>query len=107
MADARHGRFLLQRVHEDHHLRDGGVEAQALDVVANLLDGLVQQFLRVGSDSAPVAAMRGLTAPSSVRHSRQIFFRKRCTPSMPLVFQGFMASSGPRNMRYRRSESVP
>ncbi len=26
---------------------------------------------------------------------------------MFFVFQGFMASSGPRNIRYRRSESAP
>jgi hypothetical protein len=47
---------LLQGVHEDHHLRDGGVEAQALDVVTGLLDGLVQQLLNCRRVSAPVAA---------------------------------------------------
>src|SRR5664280_3360701 len=40
---ATHYRGLLQRVHEDHHLRDGRVEAQRLDVVADLSDRLVAQ----------------------------------------------------------------
>ena len=35
------------------------------------------------------------------------FFRKRCTPSMPLVSQGLDISSGPRNISYRRKVSAP
>src|SRR5690606_24964552 len=38
-------------------------------------------------------------------------FQKRLknlyTPSMPLVFQGFEASNGPRNISYMRSVSAP
>jgi hypothetical protein len=39
-----HLRRLLEGVGEDHHLRDRGVEAQALDVLADLLDRFVQQL---------------------------------------------------------------
>ncbi|MNS52788.1 hypothetical protein D3C72_855150 [compost metagenome] len=39
---------LVGLVDEDHHLADGGVEAQALDVVGDLLDGLVQRAGELG-----------------------------------------------------------
>ena len=56
--------------------------------------------LRSSGESADASGESlGLTSPSRSRHSRQTFWRKRCTPSMPLGFHGFMASSGPRNIR--------
>ena len=57
--------------------------------------------------SAAAEFKRGLSPPSSLRHSRQTLRRNRCTPSMPWGFHGFIASSGPKNIRYIRSESAP
>ena len=37
----------------------------------------------------------------------QTLRRNRWTPSMPFGFHGFIASNGPRNIRYMRSESAP
>ena len=41
-------RGFLQRVREDHHLGNGRVEAQALDVIAHFLDRLMEQFNELG-----------------------------------------------------------
>ena len=35
---------LLHGIDENHHLRNGGVEAQSFNVVAHLPDGFVQQL---------------------------------------------------------------
>ena len=44
---------------------------------------------------------------SAFSKSPQSFLRKRFTPSIPLVSQGFDCSTGPRNISYRRSVSAP
>src|ERR1700739_2349488 len=43
----------------------------------------------------------------SSKNKRHNFFRKRCTPSMPLVSQGLLCSTGPRNISYIRKVSAP
>ena len=43
----------------------------------------------------------------SSKNKRHNFLRKRCTPSIPLVSQGLLASTGPRNISYMRKVSAP
>ena len=40
-------------------------------------------------------------------NKRQYFFKKPCTPVMPLVSQGLLCSSGPKNISYMRRVSAP
>src|SRR5690606_551141 len=35
------------------------------------------------------------------------FFKNRCTPSIPLVSQGLLISTGPKNISYMRNVSAP
>jgi len=88
---------LGQLVHADHHLRDGRVKAESRVVIGHLLDRCVEQALGLGVEGAFADVC--LQATPSPTTSRQTLRRKRATPSMPLVFHGFIASSGPRNMR--------
>src|SRR5690606_30234673 len=43
----------------------------------------------------------------SSKNNRHNFFKKRCTPSIPLVSQGLLCSTGPRNISYMRKVSAP
>src|SRR4030095_16908832 len=44
---------------------------------------------------------------SSSLNNLQSFRRNRCTPSMPLVSHGLLASTGPRNISYILKVSAP
>jgi hypothetical protein len=44
---------------EDHHRADGGVEAQALDVLAHLLDGAVHELRGLELHGARIELPRG------------------------------------------------
>ena len=48
-----------------------------------------------------------LCSVCSSKNKRHNFFRKRCTPSIPLVSQGLLISIGPRNISYIRNVSAP
>ncbi len=37
--------LVLKKVHQNHHGADGGVEAQGLQILADLSDRLMQQFI--------------------------------------------------------------
>src|SRR5487761_2477314 len=43
----------------------------------------------------------------SSKNSLHSFRRKRCTPSIPLVSQGLLCSTGPRNISYILNVSAP
>ena len=59
------------------------------------------------SCSAVGSSSVGRNCPSRLKNSPHSFFRKRWQPSMPLVSQGLLASTGPRNISYRRRVSAP
>src|SRR5450432_2606372 len=58
--------------------------------------------------SASVAATSVQTLPfTSSKNNLQSLRRKRCTPSMPLVSQGLLCSTGPKNISYILKVSAP
>src|SRR6478735_9477656 len=57
--------------------------------------------------SALVGSSSVKLKPLSLKLKRHNFLRKRETPSIPLVSQGFDSVKGPRNISYKRSESPP
>src|SRR5450631_2772508 len=58
--------------------------------------------------SASVAWLFVQTFPfRSSKNKRQSLRRNRCTPSIPLVSQGLLCSTGPRNISYIRNVSAP
>ena len=73
---------------------DGGVEPHGFDVLRDLLHRLVNEAL--GRDVVGARIVRiGSVPVARTFHERS---RKRRTPSMPLVCQGFTCSSGPMNI---------
>src|ERR1043166_9376463 len=64
----------------------------------------------VGASASPPAPLprRGeLSASITCIASFHNFFKKPETPVIPLVFQGLLCSSGPKNISYKRRQSAP
>src|SRR5437868_6851281 len=65
----------------------------------------LSSFQILASPPAPLPTERGVE--TSLKNSLHNFRRKRCTPSIPFVSQGLLASTGPRNISYMRKVSAP
>src|SRR5690606_14883445 len=84
-------------------IADGKVAFRIVDELPKLPEQLVYAFNSawVGGSSLPAKLASGSWK------SFQSFPRSLYTPSMPLVFQGLLCSSGPKSISYMRRVSAP